>query len=127
MSKKILIVDDDPDFVEATKVLLETSGYAVVSASDGKKGYDKVRSESPDLLLLDVMMSYDSEGFDLARRLRTEGISTRLPVIITTGIRKAKSLPFSFEPDDDWLPVKGVLEKPVPPEKLLTTIAAALQ
>ena len=124
---KILVVDDDVGLVGALTEVLETKGYTVVAAYNGEQGYQKAHEEKPDLILLDVMMTRDNEGFDIARRLKEDPITQHLPVIIVTGIRKAKHLPFSFEPDEDWLPVKAVLEKPVRPEVLLTHIAEALR
>lgn len=126
MMKRILVVDDDADLVEATRSLLESSGYSVITASDGKKGMEKARKEKPDLMLLDVMMAHDSEGFEVTRALKEDPATADLPVIIITGIRRAKNLPFRFEPDKDWLPVKAVLEKPVKPEALLKAIEEAL-
>lgn len=122
---KILIVDDDPEFIDATRALLETEGYAVISAPDGKRGYGKARSEKPDLMLLDVMMTHLTEGFDTVRTLKEDPRTKSLPVIIVTGIRKEKTLPFRYEPDDDWLPVEAVLEKPVDPSELLKHIKQA--
>jgi two-component system, OmpR family, alkaline phosphatase synthesis response regulator PhoP len=124
---KILVVDDDADFLEAQKTLLNAKGYAVIGAPNGEEGYQKAKTEKPDLLLLDVMMTYDSEGFDLARKLKEDPSTKHLPVIMITGIRKAKGLPFSFEPDEDWLPVKAVLEKPVKPDELLKKVEEALK
>jgi CheY-like chemotaxis protein len=124
--KKILIVDDDSDFAEATKDVLESKGYTVVTAPDGKRGFAAAKKEKPDLMLLDVMMTTDTEGFDIARQLKQDSATAKLPVIMITGIRKAKSLPFKFEPDEDWLPVKAVMEKPIKPEVLLKSVAEAL-
>lgn len=123
---KILIVDDDVEMVDSTRTLLEANGYKVASAPHGAAGYDKARSEKPDLILLDVMMTTDREGFEIAQKLKADESTRHIPVIIVSGIRKAKHLPFSFEPDDDWLPVKAVLEKPVQPELLLRSVKLAL-
>lgn len=123
---KILIVDDDVDFVDSTRALLEEQEYTVVSAYNGKDGYREAKCQHPDLMLLDVMMTHDTEGFEIANQLKDDVETSDLPVIIITGIRKAKTLPFRFEPDEDWLPVKAVLEKPVSPKELLKTIEKAL-
>ncbi len=123
---KILIVDDDVELVDATRALLEAKGYTVETAGNGEEGFARATAARPDLMLLDVMMTHDTEGFDIVRRLGAEPATRGLPVIIITGIRKAKSLPFRFEPDDDWLPVKAVLEKPVKPEDLLRHVEGAL-
>jgi len=122
MAKKILIVDDDSDFREAMSDLLDAKGYTVLSASDGKSGFDVAKKENPDLILLDVMMSSKTEGFDIAKSLQSDSSTKNTPVIIITGIRKDMNLSFGFEPDSDWLPVKAVLEKPVKPEVLLKSV-----
>jgi CheY-like chemotaxis protein len=122
MAKKILVIDDDSEFVNAVSNLLESKGYAVDSASDGKEGFKKAKSATFDLILLDVMMTEKSEGFDVARSLKADALTKDIPVVLITGIRKDMNLPFGFEADDEWLPVKAVLEKPVKPDILLKTV-----
>lgn len=126
MNPKILVVDDDTEFVEATTMLLEAKGYTVVSAANGEQGYVLAKAEKPSAMLLDVMMTHDSEGFEVARKLKEDPATRNIPVVMITGIRKSKALPFSFEPDEDWLPVKAVLEKPVKPDLLLASVKEAL-
>ncbi len=123
---KILIIDDDSEFSRSVADVLEHKGYRTVFASNGKDGITMARQEKPDLILLDVMMTTDSEGFEIARQLKEEPGTSHLPVIILSGIRRAKNLPFGFEPDEDLLPVREVLEKPVKPETLLASVAKAL-
>jgi DNA-binding response OmpR family regulator len=122
MAKKVLMIDDDPEFVEAITNILDAKGYDVVSANDGKDGVAKAKKEKPDIILLDVMMTTKSEGFDVARELSKDANLKGTPVVMLTGVRKEMNLPFGFEPDADWLPVKAFLEKPVKPETLLKTI-----
>ena len=122
MAKKVLMIDDDPEFVEAITNILDAKGYDVVSAGDGKDGVAKAKREKPDIILLDVMMTTKSEGFDVARELNKDANLKGTPVVMLTGVRKEMNLPFGFEPDADWLPVKAFLEKPVKPEILLKTI-----
>jgi CheY-like chemotaxis protein len=123
MPGKILIIDDDPDFKEAMSTLLEARGYDIITAHDGGSGYEKAKSEQPDLILLDVMMAHKTEGFDVARCMKDDESVRDIPVIMTTGIRKDMNLPFGFEADDEWLPVKAVIEKPVKPDVLLAEVA----
>ena len=123
MSQKVLMIDDDPEFVEAISNLLDAKGYDVHTASDGKEGVEKARAEDPDMILLDVMMTTKNEGFDVARELHEDQNLRNIPIIIMTGIRREMNLPFGFEPDETWLPVKKVLEKPVKPEVLLAAIS----
>ncbi len=122
MAKKVLIIDDDAEYVEAIANLLDAKGYDVTSASNGNDGVQKAKAERPDLILLDVMMTTKSEGFNVARDLHNDVNLRNTPIVMVTGVRKEMSLPFGFEPDGDWLPVKAVLEKPVKPELLLKTI-----
>ena len=125
MAKKVLIVDDDADFREAMTTLLEAKGYNVITAENGQKGFDEAKSKLPDVVLLDVMMTHKSEGFDIARSLQRDAKTANIPIILVTGVRKEMNLPFGFEPDDNWLPVKTVLEKPVKPDQLLKAIQEA--
>jgi len=124
--KTILIVDDDPDFLESTQALLQEHDYRTLSAQNGTEAYQKAGCQRPDLILLDVMMAHDTEGFETARRLREDTRTMDIPIIMITGIRKAKRIPFRYEPDEDWLPVHAVIEKPVLPDNLLSAITAAL-
>ncbi len=126
MAHKVLIIDDDPEFVEATSSLLEAQGYQVDTAPNGKVGVAKAQEEKPDIILLDVMMTRNTEGFEVAREINKDNKLKNIPVIIITGVRKEMSLPFGFEPDDAWLPVKGILEKPVKPAVLLKTVAQCI-
>jgi CheY-like chemotaxis protein len=123
MSKKVLMIDDDPEFVDAISNLLDAKGYEVHTASNGKDGVAKAKAENPDIILLDVMMTTKNEGFNVARELHEDQKLATIPIIIMTGIRREMNLPFGFEPDETWLPVKKVLEKPVKPEVLLSAIS----
>lgn len=126
MAKNILVIDDDIDFVESVVNLLEAKGYEVASASNGTEGVAKAKESKPDLILLDVMMTTKDEGFNVARELHEIEDLKGTPVVMCTGVRKEMSLPFGFEPDETWLPVKQILEKPVKPEVLLSAVADAL-
>ncbi len=122
MAKTILMIDDDADFRESIANLLEAKGYDVDAAADGKEGLEKAKANKPDLILLDVMMTTKSEGFDVARELHNLDSLKDTPVIMITGVRREMNLPFGFEPDEDWLPVKELLEKPIKPEVLLNAV-----
>jgi CheY-like chemotaxis protein len=122
MAKKVLMIDDDQAFVDAITNILDARGYEVVSANDGKDGMAKAKKERPDIILLDVMMTTKSEGFDVAREMNKDANLKDTPVVMLTGIKREMNLPYGFEPDEDWLPVKAVLEKPVKPEVLLKAI-----
>jgi CheY-like chemotaxis protein len=122
MAKKVLIIDDDTDFREAIATVLDAKGFQVIHAEDGKDGFAKAKSESPDIVLLDVMMTTKTEGFDVARSLVDDDKTKNIPVVLITGIRRDMNLAFGFESNQNWLPVKAVLEKPIKPELLLKTV-----
>ncbi|MBN1277807.1 MAG: response regulator [Deltaproteobacteria bacterium] len=119
MGKKILIIDDDPDFTDSTRGVLESQGYSVISAPKGAEGFVKAKNESPDGILLDVMIENDSAGLETAKKLRDDPSVSKIPVIILTGIRGADQLLASYGPGETWPNVKDALEKPVDPELLL--------
>ena len=127
MAKKtILIVDDDADFVEATRVVLESAGYAIQSASNGKEGLARLKKGGVDLLVLDVMMTRDTEGFHIAQEIRKDPATAKVPIVMLTGISQKTGFEFSPETDADYMPVDVFLEKPVDPDVLLDEIAKAL-
>jgi CheY-like chemotaxis protein len=124
---KILVVDDDVEFVESNKDLLEAHGFEVVTAHDGRSGFEAACRERPDLMILDVMMATATEGFEIARQIRDEPSLKGLRVLLVTGVSKAMDLPFRLEPNDTWLPVNRVLEKPILPRQLIAEVEKALQ
>ncbi|MBW2018798.1 MAG: response regulator [Deltaproteobacteria bacterium] len=83
--KKVLLVDDDVDFCEASKILLESKAYEVVLAHDGKEGLEKVRAEKPDLVILDVMMP-EMNGYDVCVILKADPELNKIPVILLTAV-----------------------------------------
>lgn len=119
---KILLVDDDKDLVDANKTLLTATGYEVFTAFNGIDGFNKAKEIKPDLILLDVMMATDSEGFDISRKIAAEDTLKETKVLLLTGVQKAKNLPFEFKPDETWLPVLKILEKPIKPQELLKEV-----
>jgi len=123
MPGKVLVIDDDPEIIDAMTNLLDAKGYDVVSASNGKEGVEMAKKEKPGIILLDVMMTTKGEGFDVARGLSKDESLKDIPVVMVTGVRREMNLPFGFEPDADWLPVKAVLEKPIKPDQLLKIVA----
>ncbi len=122
---KILLVDDDVDFVTVNRAILEGSGYQVLAAFGGQEGLELARRELPDLVVMDVMMDDATEGFDVAKQFRAEPALSHLPIILLTSINR-HFRPLSFKPDGDWIPVERLLDKPVRPQQLLNEIAALL-
>ncbi len=116
--KKILLVDDDVDFAEATKVILESKSYDVSIAHDGQEGLEKVRTEKPDLIILDVMMPH-MDGYEVCAKLKADPACSRIPVLLLTAVGNAipsskytKEMGMKTEADD-YIP------KPVEPLELV--------
>ena len=123
----ILIIDDDPDFVEVTKVLLETKQYNVRFAYDPEEGLAKLEEETPDALILDVMMGKGAEGFILARKIRKDPRFEKMPILMMTSMREQTGFDFPGQRiHSKFLPVDDYVEKGVEPQVLLEKIAQQL-
>jgi CheY-like chemotaxis protein len=125
-AKTVIVIDDDPDVVEATKVVLEGAGYKVATAFSGKEGLARIQQGGIDCVLLDVMMARDTEGFQVAQDLRGNPATAKTPIVMLTSVSQKTGFEFSPETDKDYMPVDVFLEKPVDPKKLLSTIAGVL-
>jgi CBS domain-containing protein/CheY-like chemotaxis protein len=125
--EKILLVDDDADFVSSTTDLLDAHGYRVISANDGASGLELARREHPDLMVLDVMMATKTEGFEVARKIPSCPELRNMPVLLVTGIRSEMKLGFRLEPDETWLPVSRVMEKPIDPAAFIAAVGELLR
>jgi len=124
---KVVIVDDDLDLTKALQIVLESEQYAVVTASDRAGGMEKIKSEKPDLIILDVMMSTWQDGFEMARELKQDSQSKDIPILILTAVKDRTGISFkSAAGDPVWLPVDDFLDKPVEPELLLSKVAELL-
>lgn len=119
---KILIVDDDPDMVEASRIVLERDGYSVEQASTVDEGLQKLADANPDLLILDVMMEEPDDGLRLARQVRRTG--NTLPILMLTSVNRA--LGIQIGKDAEMVPVDEFMEKPVDPATLSAKVKALL-
>ncbi len=119
---KILVVDDDPDTVEAIRMVLEKAGHQVSSAhtrADGMAGIEK----KPDLVIMDVMMEEQDDGIALAQEARKKGFKS--PILMLSGISKVTG--YSFGRDEEILPVDVFEEKPIEPKALLAKVEGLLR
>jgi CheY-like chemotaxis protein len=127
---KILIVDDDADIVLCARLCLDKAGYTTVEARNGREALEKVKSERPDLIILDVMMDSATDGFQVALKLRSPDPSSeyagfeKIPILMLTAIHKM--IPVRFSPDADYLPVDAFVEKPIQPDVLVEKVKALL-
>lgn len=124
---KILIIDDDPNFVEATKAILENKSYKVVAAYDKNEGMEKINSEKPDLILLDIMMKKLDDGFTICYKLKHDPELKKIPVLAISAITKETGLKFSSETDGEYFEADDYVEKPVKADDLLERIEKLLK
>ena len=125
MSKpRILVVDDDIDYVESTAAILEANGYEVVTANDGKEGLEKAQSEAPLLMIIDLMMNTINECYDLCRSIRTDKRFAEVPLLMVSSAHQHEAFKDAdFAPDEIWFPIDIFLDKPVSKETLLKNIS----
>ncbi|MBN2179392.1 MAG: response regulator [Deltaproteobacteria bacterium] len=116
--KKILVIDDDMDFLMATKLILESGGYEVFLAEDGKSGVDMVKSVAPDLTITDMMMETWGEGFAVVSKIRSMEQGKDMPLIVLSAVDLQGPYQ-SYEPSDEFPKVNMVLHKPVKADDLL--------
>jgi CheY-like chemotaxis protein len=120
---KILVVDDDAAIRDSLQAILASRRYTVITAADRTEGMDKIRTEKPDLLILDIMMSTWLDGLDMSKILKDDQQFRDMPIVMLTGV-KEKTI-FDFRPragGPDWCSVDAYLDKPVEPAVLLSEI-----
>ena len=125
MGKKILVVDDDPDLVDATSMILKSKKYDVITAYDGVEGLEKARNEKPDLIVLDVMMP-GKDGYTVCKELKADPVLHDIPVVLLTAVvshisttRFSHQMGMETEADD-------YMDKPVDPVELVKRIEVLL-
>jgi CheY-like chemotaxis protein len=130
VAKRVLMVDDDPEFVETTKIILESGGYETRTAANDKEALAQLEYEKPDIILLDVMMKTIGDGVWLGQKIKGDQRYSDIPILMITAVNKESGTSsFHLDPkaDGDYLPVDGFLEKPVEPEVLLREVARLIK
>ena len=122
---KILIVDDDPDFVEYTRIVLDSQGYQVRTAAAAEVALRMMREDRPDVVLLDVMMSYVLDGLNIARQMHDDPDLRDVPVIMISAIVSRQEA--GLFPTDEYLSVDAFMSKPVDPADLLRQVGELIQ
>jgi two-component system alkaline phosphatase synthesis response regulator PhoP len=125
MAKRILVVDDDPDLVEAISMILKSKHYEVIVAYGGVEGLEKTKTEKPDLIVLDVMMP-DKDGYTVCKELKADPVLCEIPVLLLTAVvsyisttRFSHQMGMETEADD-------YIDKPVEPVELVKRVEALL-
>jgi CheY-like chemotaxis protein len=125
MPKEVLIVDDDPDFVETMEIILQGNGYETRTAKDGEEAFKKVKEKTPDIILLDIMMKTKTDGIWVSEKIRAEKDLKEIPIITITAVNQDSEMAkFSLgkEEDMEYMPVNVFMEKPIESKDLLREI-----
>jgi CheY-like chemotaxis protein len=123
--KKILIVDDDPDFVLAVRMVLEGEGYQVEEAGNGADALAKMRADLPDLVLMDVMMASPLDGYHTTQEIADDPQLRHVPIVMVSVIEETKYA--SSFPTDQHLPIIDFLAKPIEPKRLAAKVESWLK
>jgi len=118
---KVMVVDDDPDFVEITRMILERNGYKVNTAANGDQALEAMREDVPDLLLLDIMMTHALDGLGVCHVMSEDPVLKEVPIIMISSIADSPSA--GLFPTDEYLPIDTWISKPVQPNELLEKVA----
>ncbi len=117
---KILVADDDPDFLSICRTILKAEDYQVLEAANGDQALELMHRDRPDLLLLDVMMSTTLEGVDVCQELRSDPELKDVPIVMISSIATSE---YAAEfPDDEHIPIDAWISKPIQPAVLLRTV-----
>lgn len=127
MTYNILVVDDDIDVLETRKIVLEHNNYDVETATNIAVAKEILEKEKIDLILLDVMMEKDSDGFIFAQDVKNDERFKNIPIILATAVNQRTKFKFDPDKDGDFLPVEKFMEKPIDPDDLIVTIRGLLK
>jgi len=122
---KILVVDDDPDFVEVTRIVLERAGHEVIAAGSGDAGFQRARSDKPDLIILDVIMDSVLDGVSTSERMHDDPDLRHVPIIMATSIANTDYA--ALFPTDEYIHINAFLSKPITPAQLVKQVNRLLK
>ncbi len=123
---KVLLVDDDVDFIDLNKAVLENHGFEVITAFSGREGLDKVKFEKPDMIVLDLMMEKHDTGFSFAKTLKSDPRYKNIPILMLTAVAGETGYDFSQEMDGYWMKTDDYASKPLLPDELVKRITGLL-
>lgn len=127
MPKRVLVVDDDVDIRETTRMILSGAGYEILEAASRQEAEQQLATQKVDLIILDVMLETDTEGFHLAYKMRQDAKLKRIPIIVLTCIEEKTGQELTLEESGDFLPVDVFLRKPLDPDELKAEVARLLK
>ena len=126
-SLKIVIVDDNTDFLFTMETFLQRNGFEVLTAEDGQKGLELIQKERPDLILLDIMMETLFSGFEVCKQVRSNDELKDIPIIGVSAIGEELDIDYRQWPDYDYFSPDTFLDKPVDKQRLLQVIPEVIK
>lgn len=126
---KVLVVDDDVDFLETTEITLSSAGYEVATARSAEEGLSMARETRPDLIILDLMMEHSDAGFAFAHQIRRSPELAEVPMIMVTSVAREGDFRFDLSGEEErrWIKVDQIVNKPVTGAELLARVEQALK
>ncbi len=122
---KILVVDDDPDFAEVTRIVLEKAGHQVIEARSGDLGFKRAKTDQPDLIILDVIMDSVLDGVSTSERMHDDPDLRDVPIIMVTSIANTDYA--ALFPTDEYIHINAFLSKPITPAQLVRQVNRLLK
>jgi CheY-like chemotaxis protein len=127
MKKTVLVVDDDVDILESRKIVLEHNNFNVLTAATIGVAWEMLQKQQVDIIILDVMMEKDTDGFTFAQKIKADAKFKQIPIIMATAVNQRTKFRFNPETDEDFLPVEKFMEKPIDPDDLIMAISGLLK
>lgn len=125
---RILVIDDDIDYLESISAILEANGYDVIAADSAKNGLKNLESEIPQLIIIDLMMNTVNEGYDFCLQIGHDKRFEDVPLLmISAAHQDAMFKDVNFAPDVFWFPIDDFLDKPITRESLLNHVSKLLK
>ena len=123
---KILLADDDPDFIEINRTILEAKGFEVEEAYSSQEALQKLREGDFDLLIVDLMMEERDSGFTVTYSIREDERLKDLPILMLTSAQEKTGFTFQFSKDQEWMKVDDFAAKPLKPADLIDRVEKLL-
>ncbi len=122
MAKKILLVDDDSDFIEINRTILEANGYEIDTAASASEALEKLKSSDYDLAIIDLIMEELDSGFTVAYSIRDSERTSNMPILMLTSAQEKTGFTFELSRDREWMKVDDFAAKPLNASELVTRV-----
>lgn len=125
--EKILLIDNDTNFLETTKIYLEQNGFNVIVAQSLKQAIDKAQFEQPDLIIVELMLEKHDTGFSISKHVKANPLLKNTKILMVSSAKEKTGAEFTQQLDGYWMKTDDYMNKPVSSEELLSRIKALLK